>query len=175
MGKDKPLKMTKAGDRLSTGKKQLELVRLEHPVVPLILRHRELTKLRTTYCDSLPKRAVLHPRAWVLSDLRIRTPSRSLGGFMGSWGRPVRIQVGSTTLRTQTSWNIPKAIDDGQRVQAGFSCTAWVSVAVIADLGQIELRDLAHLSQDVALVTTYLEGGDVPTTTQLGRYSTSPP
>src|SRR3954464_7987036 len=60
IGRGKQLKMTKTGERLSTGKKQLETLKRDHPVIPLILEYRECSKLRSTYCEPLPKVARLH-------------------------------------------------------------------------------------------------------------------
>src|ERR1035441_1706640 len=60
IGTEKKLKKTKKG--VSTGKRQLELVKLESPVVPLILRHRELKTLVKNYCVKIPRIAILHKR-----------------------------------------------------------------------------------------------------------------
>lgn len=63
IGAGKQLKMTKGGDRISTGKKQLEQLKHEHAVVQLILSYRERAKLNTTYCRALPRQAKFHPRS----------------------------------------------------------------------------------------------------------------
>ncbi len=56
------VKKTKGGDRLSTGKKTLEQLKREHPVVPLILEYRENSKLESTYARALPRIARFHPK-----------------------------------------------------------------------------------------------------------------
>lgn len=54
------IKRTKGGARLTTGKKTLEQLKKEHPVVPLILEYREASKLKGTYTDKMPRLAVWH-------------------------------------------------------------------------------------------------------------------
>ena len=55
IGKNKELTTTKSGNRLSTGKKQLEQLKDEHEIISLILQRREYAKLKNTYSDKLPK------------------------------------------------------------------------------------------------------------------------
>jgi DNA polymerase I-like protein with 3'-5' exonuclease and polymerase domains len=64
LGADKSdkLKRTKQG-KLSTGKRQLETLRYDHPVVVKVLQYREVAKLKTTYCNALPDLARFHPRS----------------------------------------------------------------------------------------------------------------
>ena len=61
VGRDQKLKTTGSG-AISTGRKNLDLCRDDHPVVPLILQYRERAKLKSAFCDALPKAAKLHPR-----------------------------------------------------------------------------------------------------------------
>jgi DNA polymerase I-like protein with 3'-5' exonuclease and polymerase domains len=61
VGKDRQLKRTKSGDQVSTGRRQLEQLRLEHPVVQHVLAYRERAKLKNTYADRLPELAVYDP------------------------------------------------------------------------------------------------------------------
>ncbi len=60
IGEGRQLKRTKSGDRISTGKRQLEQLRNSHPVVPLVLKYRERAKLKSTYTDTLPLIARSH-------------------------------------------------------------------------------------------------------------------
>jgi DNA polymerase I-like protein with 3'-5' exonuclease and polymerase domains len=62
IGDGRELKRTKSGDRLSTGKKQLEVLKREHPIIQKILIYREHAKLKSTYADSLPNKSVWHPQ-----------------------------------------------------------------------------------------------------------------
>ena len=62
VGKGYRLKRTKSGKQLSTGKKQLETLKREHPVIPKILQYKELSKLKGTFCDKLPGMAQLHSK-----------------------------------------------------------------------------------------------------------------
>lgn len=61
LGKGKKLKVAKSSGRLATDRKQLEMLKDENKIVRLLLRYRRLSKLKSTYCDSLPRAAVLHP------------------------------------------------------------------------------------------------------------------
>ena len=58
VGQGEYLKMTPSGERVSTGKKQLEKLKASHPVIGKILEYREASKLKSTYADALPQLAV---------------------------------------------------------------------------------------------------------------------
>lgn len=153
------LQETKTKGRLTTGKKQLEMLqRLKHPVVPLVLRHRELKKLVTTYTDRLPKEARLHPRSACcpVCELAHATDQWRVHGEMGT----TRADTGRVNHKNPNLGNIPTRTDDGQAVQAGFIAPPGHKL-VIRDLSQIELRDLAHLSNCASMIATYLAGGDI--------------
>jgi DNA polymerase-1 len=157
IGTEKQLKRTNKG-AISTGKKQLELVKLEHPVVPRVLRHRELTKLKTTYADKLPRLAVFHPHGsdCPVCGLRHPAPSWRVHGEMGT----TRADTGRINHKNPNMGNVPTRTEDGQAVQAGFVATEGCKL-VVRDLSQIELRDLAHLSQAKSMIDIYLHGGDI--------------
>ena len=60
VGRGSRLKRTKSGKAISTGKKQLEALKWEHPAIAKILEYREVSKLKGTFCDALPLKARLH-------------------------------------------------------------------------------------------------------------------
>lgn len=157
LGADKDIKMTKGG-RLSTGKKQLELIRLEHPIVPLILRHRELKKLVTTYCNGLPKLAKFHPRGSCcpICELMHDSDQWRIHGEMGT----TRADTGRINHKNPNLGNIPTRTKDGQAVQAGFIAPPGKRL-INCDLSQIELRDLAHLANCSSMIAVYAEDGDI--------------
>lgn len=113
IGRGKELKRTKGGDRLSTGKKQLEILKKEHPVIGLLLQYRERSKLVNTYTSKLPKIAKFHPRGPCCPVCELSHPSDSwrihteLVTTRTDTGRlacvapwtPVRTPVGSTPIK----------------------------------------------------------------------------
>jgi DNA polymerase I-like protein with 3'-5' exonuclease and polymerase domains len=157
IGAGKKLKTTNTG-RTSTGKKQLELIKLEHPVVPLVLRHRELSKLKLNYADKLPRLAVFHPHGsdCPVCGLRHPAPTWRVHCEMGT----TRADTGRINHKNPNEGNVPSRTDDGQAIQAGHIPTPGHKL-VIADLSQIELRGLAHLSNCASMIAVYDSGGDL--------------
>lgn len=168
VGAGMQLRTTKSGSRLSTGKRQLELLRMQHPVVPRILRYRELDKLDSTYCSKLPALAVFHPHCRSRADrcstcgLWHPAPSWRVHGELGT----TRAATGRLNHKNPNLGNIPTRTDDGQAVQAGFIATGrdigyTGNIIVARDMSQIELRDLAHLANCKPMIETYLNDGDI--------------
>jgi DNA polymerase-1 len=157
IGAGKKLKTTNTG-RTSTGKKQLELIKLEHPVVPLVLRHRELSKLKLNYADKLPRLAVFHPHGsdCPVCGLRHPAPTWRVHCEMGT----TRADTGRINHKNPNEGNIPTRTEDGQLIQGGHTATPGHKL-VIADLSQIELRGLAHLSNCKSMISVYESGGDI--------------
>lgn len=135
------LKRTKTGP--STDAEVLEqLAAMGHEVPQLILEHRELEKLRSTYLDVLP--ASLNRR----TD-RIHTSFNQAGAATG------RISSGGPNLQ-----NIPVRTPRGEAIRRGFVPTkGWRFV--VADYSQIELRLLAHFSGDPAFLDAFGRGEDI--------------
>ena len=134
-----PGKKIKTG--FSTDATTLESLADQHPVVPLILRFREVEKLRSTY-------------------------GAPLIGAVGPDGR-IHAQFHQTVARTgrlssenPNLHNIPVRSAEGRRLRYAFIPTAGWTLAV-ADYNQIELRILAHLSQDSGLLSAFAGGEDV--------------
>jgi DNA polymerase-1 len=137
----KSSRRTKTGR--STDAQALDALRDEHPIVALILEWRQLTKLKSTYVDALPD--LVDP-----VDKRIHT---TFNQAVAATGR-----LSSTDPNLQ---NIPVRSEVGRRIRAAFlpGEAGWVLVS--ADYSQIELRVLAHLSQDPQLLAAFERGDDV--------------
>ena len=166
------LATTKTGDRLTTGKKQMEVLRkLEHPIIPLVLRHRELKKLKTVYTDKMPKRAVLHPRGACcpVCELSHGEDQYRVHGEMGT----TRADTGRINHKNPNLGQIPTRTDDGQDVQAGFVAPKGHKF-IIRDLSQIELRDLAHLANCLSMIRIYEADGDIHDNTSRAVFNLAP-
>ena len=157
IGSERQLKRTRTGT-ISTGKKQLELVKLEHPVVALVLRHRELRTLIKNYASKLPKLARFHPRGTCcpVCELPHQTDQWRVHGEMGT----TRAETGRINHRKPNLGNCPVRTPDGQLVTAGFVAPPGMRL-VNRDLSQIELRDLAHLANAKSMIDIYAVDGDI--------------
>jgi DNA polymerase-1 len=135
------LKKTRTGP--STDADVLEqLADLGHPVPKLLLEYRELQKLRSTYVDVLP--AKVHPVTG-----RIHTSFNQVGAATG--------RLSSVEPNLQ---NIPVRTPRGEEIRRGFvPAPGWKFV--VADYSQIELRLMAHLSEDPAFIAAFLAGEDI--------------
>jgi DNA polymerase-1 len=138
-------KRTKTG--YSTDADTLEALRDKHPIVGLILEHRQLSKLKSTYVDALPQ--LVDPMSG-----RVHT----------SFG-----QASTATGRLSSSnpnlMNIPIRTEMGQRIRRAFKAARPSHVMVSADYSQIELRIAAHLSGDPMLLSAFAAGQDIHTAT----------
>jgi len=138
-------KRTKTG--YSTDADTLETLREKHPIIGLILDHRQLSKLKSTYVDALPQ--LVDPLSG-----RVHT----------SFG-----QASTATGRLSSSnpnlMNIPIRTELGQRIRRAFKAGRPDHVMVSADYAQIELRIAAHLSGDPRLLEAFAAGQDIHTAT----------
>lgn len=152
IGDDKDLELTPKGDRISTGKKQLERLRSDHPVVPLILQHREYKKLDSTYCAVIPSETIYIPE-------------------LDRWKFFHKIGLTFTTTGRMTCrrlHQIPIRTELGRLIRQGFITSASDRVYISADYSQIELRALAHESGDVVMSNIFRDDGDIHKKTQDG-------
>jgi DNA polymerase-1 len=133
-------KKTKTG--YSTDNEVLEKLKEAHPVVPYVLDYRELTKLKSTYVDSLP--VLIDP-----STHRIHT---HFNQALTTTGR-----LSSTQPNLQ---NIPIRTPRGHAIRQAFIVPEGKSLLSL-DYSQIELRILAHLSEDPGLCRAFSEGQDI--------------
>jgi DNA polymerase-1 len=132
---------TKSG--YSTDANVLDALRDQHPVVAKVLEYRQLSKLKGTYVDALP----------LLVDERTRRVHTSFNQTVASTGR-----LSSSDPNLQ---NIPIRTDWGQRVRRAFVPGVPEDVLLSADYSQIELRILAHMTDDPLLLESFSQGEDI--------------
>lgn len=136
----RPVKKTKTG--YSTDISVLQELASEDPAPALVLRHRTLNKLKSTYVDTLP--ALIHPETG-----RIHTRFNQTG-----------TATGRLSSRDPNLQNIPVREEEGRRIRSAFIADeGWVFIS--ADYSQIELVVLAHLSGDEYLQNAFHEGADI--------------
>jgi DNA polymerase-1 len=140
----KPQKYGK-GKVISTAQDVLEELAEHHPVPALVLEYRQLAKLRSTYLDSLPQ--------LVDTEGRVHTTFNQVGTATG--------RLSSTNPNLQ---NIPVRTALGREIRAAF-IPAPGNLLMSADYSQIELRLMAHFSQDPLLLNAYRTGQDIHTLT----------
>ncbi len=148
---DDKAKKTKTG-QYSTTEEVLEKIRSKHPVVGKILDYRGLRKLLSTYIDALPQ--MINPKTG-----KVHT---SFNQTVTSTGR-----LSSTNPNLQ---NIPIRDAQGKEIRKAFipddGC-----VFMSADYSQIELRIMAHLSNDSNMIDAFLSGQDIHTATAAKIYN----
>jgi len=133
-------KRTKTG--ASTDVEVLEqLAALGHEVPRLLIEYRELTKLKSTYVDALP--------GYIRSDGRVHTSFNQTGAATG------RLSSSDPNLQ-----NIPVRTKRGGEIRRAFVAPPG-HLLLTADYSQIELRLLAHLSEDPSFVAAFQRGGDI--------------
>ncbi|GHA61417.1 DNA polymerase I [Photobacterium aphoticum] len=126
----------------STNEEVLQELALDYPLPKLILEYRGLAKLKSTYTDKLPK--MINP-----STGRVHT---SYHQAVTATGR-----LSSTDPNLQ---NIPIRNEEGRRIRQAFVAPAGYKILAV-DYSQIELRIMAHLSGDQALLEAFREGKDI--------------
>lgn len=151
------VKKTKGG-RLSTGKKTLEQLKREHPVVPLILEYRENSKLESTYARSMPRRAKWHPKG-------PDCPECGRRHYTEEWRVHTRIlttrtATGRLASKSPNLQNIPARSELGREIRAGFVASEGHLLAQ-RDFAQIELRLGADLSNEENMLRIFAADGDI--------------
>ncbi len=131
----------------STDAAILEGLRGSHPIIDLIMENRQLSKLKSTYVTALP--ILVHPETG-----RVHTSYNQAGSVTG------RISSNEPNLQ-----NIPIRTALGRQIRVAFrpGFKDWILFA--ADYSQIELRVLAHLSQDAGLLSAFQNGLDIHSAT----------
>ena len=135
----KPLKKTKSG--YSTDAKVLAELSEEHEICAHVIKHRELSKLKSTYIDALPKIR--------LSDNLVHTKFNQAATATG------RLSSSDPNLQ-----NIPVRTELGRKIREAFVPLNETQAFMSADYSQIELRLLAHLSGDEHLIAAFNSGRD---------------
>jgi DNA polymerase-1 len=141
-----------ASGHFSTSADVLEELRGEHPVIDWMLEFRELAKLKSTYVDSLPLE--VNPVTG-----RVHTSFNQTGSVTG------RLASSDPNLQ-----NIPTRTDLGRRVRQSFIAGEG-KVLLSVDYSQIELRIVAHMSGDEAMLKAFYAGQDIHAATAAAIYS----
>ena len=144
MNLPKPMKYGK-GKVVSTAQDVLEELAETHPIAALVIEHRQLQKLKSTYLDQLPSLADANGR--------IHTTFNQVGTATG--------RLSSTNPNLQ---NIPTRTAIGREIRAAFIAGPG-NLLMSADYSQIELRLMADYSQDPLLLNAYRTGIDIHTLT----------
>jgi len=135
-----------ASGHYSTAAGVLDTLRGKHEAVDWILEHRELSKLKSTYVDALPITA--DPTTG-----RVHTSYSQTGAVTG------RLSSSNPNLQ-----NIPIRTEEGRRVRNGF-IAAPENILLSVDYSQIELRIVAHMARDEAMLDAFRQGQDIHATT----------
>lgn len=139
----------------STAEEVLQELALDYPLPKLLLEHRGLAKLKSTYTDKLPR--MVHP----------------LTGRVHTHYHQAVTATGRLSSSDPNLQNIPIRTAEGRRVRQAFIAPpGWVLLA--ADYSQIELRIMAHLSGDAALVRAFAAGADVHQATAAEVFGVEP-
>jgi DNA polymerase I len=139
----------------STDEEVLEKLAEDYPLPARLLEHRGLSKLKGTYTDKLPQ--MVHPRTG-----RVHTHYAQAVAVTG------RLSSNDPNLQ-----NIPVKTTEGRRIREAFIAPPGHRIAS-ADYSQIELRIMAHLSQDEALLRAFREGMDVHRATASEVFGVAP-
>jgi DNA polymerase-1 len=150
----KPVKYGK-GKTISTAVDVLEELAPEHEIVRKVLEYRQLSKLKSTYVDALP--ALLSP-----ATQRLHTTFNAVGTATG--------RLSSVNPNLQ---NIPIRSELGREIRAAFTAERG-NLLLSADYSQIELRLLAHFSEDKLLVEAFQRGDDIHTLTAAQVFGVPP-
>jgi DNA polymerase I len=137
---------TKSG-QFSTNEETLQKLKDRHPIVPKILEQRGLKKLLSTYVDALPK-------------LVDKTTSRLHTSY-----NQAQVVTGRLSSSNPNLQNIPIRDDEGKEIRKAFTSTDDDHVFLSADYSQVELRLMAHLSEDVDMVAAFNRGEDIHSAT----------
>lgn len=148
----KDLKKLKNGG-YSTAASELEKLRDAHPIIEKIFEFRELTKLKNTYIDVLPK--------LLKKDGRVHT----------SYNQAIT-QTGRLSSSDPNLQNIPTRTSEGRKIKEAFEAKSG-NVLLSADYSQIELRVIAHIAKDKNMIKIFKEGRDIHTETASGLYDVS--
>jgi DNA polymerase-1 len=143
------------GAKDSTGSGILLEIEGLHPIIPLIIEYRHLVKLNNTYISALP-----------------HLVSKETGRL-----HTIYHQIGTATGRLRSTnpnlQNLPVKDEWGFKIQEGFTASDENNLLLSADYSQIELRILAHLSQDKNLIDAFLNNEDIHKRTAMEVFNLS--
>ncbi|MCK6389896.1 MAG: DNA polymerase I [Azonexus sp.] len=150
-----PVKKKTAAGAPSTDEEVLSELALDYPLPKLLLEHRSLAKLKGTYTDKLPR--MINPQTG-----RVHTHFSQASVVTG------RLASSDPNLQ-----NIPVRTEEGRRIRTAFVAPAGSHI-VSADYSQIELRIMAHLSEDARLLDAFAHGEDVHRATAAEIFGVTP-
>ena len=154
MGIEYKGKKTKTG-QYSTNEESLRKIKNSHPIIEQILNYRQLQKLRSTYVDALPR----------LVNTKTQRVHSSFNQTVTATGR-----LSSTNPNLQ---NIPIRTERGREVRKAFVPKNKDYVLLAADYSQIELRLIAEVSKDNAMMEDFMAGLDIHSATAARVYDVS--
>jgi DNA polymerase-1 len=125
----------------STDEEVLEKLAEDYPLPKVLLEHRGLAKLKSTYCDKLPASADAHGRVHT------------------TYGQAIAV-TGRLSSSDPNLQNIPIRTAEGRRIREAFIAPPGHRI-VSADYSQIELRIMAHISEDAGLLDAFSKGEDI--------------
>jgi DNA polymerase-1 len=137
-----PVKKKTPSGTPSTDEEVLSELALDYPLPKILLESRQLSKLKSTYTDKLP-----------------RMVNAGTGRVHTSYAQAVAV-TGRLASSDPNLQNIPVRTAEGRRIRAAFIAPAGSQI-VSADYSQIELRIMAHLSEDPRLLEAFAQGEDV--------------
>jgi len=139
----------------STDEEVLQKLAEDYPLPKILLEHRGLSKLKSTYTDKLPK--MVNPKTG-----RVHT----------NYAQAVAI-TGRLASNDPNLQNIPVRTGEGRRIREAFVAPAGSSI-VSADYSQIELRIMAHISEDEAMLRAFAAGEDIHRATAAEIFGVAP-
>jgi DNA polymerase-1 len=151
LGLDSPSKKKTSSGHYSTNAAVLEELQGKHPVVDLMLEYRELAKLQSTYVKTLPEQ--INPETG-----RVHT----------SFSQTVAV-TGRLSSSNPNLQNIPTRTELGRKVRSGFIAQPGYGLLAV-DYSQVELRIVAHMSKDKAMLDAFKAGQDIHATTASAIY-----
>jgi len=137
----KPIKKTKTG--YSTDAKSLEMLKGQHDIIDHLINYRQITKLKSTYADALPKLV-----------------NSSTGKIHTTYNQTVA-STGRLSSLNPNLQNIPIRTELGREIRKAFIPTDENYKIFSADYSQIELRIMAHLSEDEAMINSFSNREDI--------------
>ena len=139
----------------STDEEVLEKLALDYPLPKTLLEYRALAKLKSTYTDKLPR--MVNPRTG-----RVHT----------NYGQATAV-TGRLASNDPNLQNIPVRTPEGRRIREAFIAPAGCAIAS-ADYSQVELRIMAHLSEDQGLLEAFARGEDIHRATAAEIFGRAP-
>ena len=150
-----PVQKKTAGGAPSTDEEVLEKLAEDYPLPRVILEHRGLSKLKSTYTEKLPQ--MINP---------------ATGRVHTNYAQAVAV-TGRLASNDPNLQNIPVRTPEGRRIREAFIAPrGWVIAS--ADYSQIELRIMAHLSQDPGLLKAFAQGEDIHRATAAEIFGVTP-